>query len=161
MLSYQHIMDTGEFLYPTQNSFRLWVYSEFWLLPQPLETQICSQILVLFSQNVKWMRYLMLLWPSEHCSFHLAQCLWDHQLWHKSVICNGPVHYILLLCFILENWGDNYKERCYEYSHTCFCPNVSLYFSRLNLQQRECSIIRWIYFHLTKRKTAVSVDPAP
>lgn len=46
-------MDTEEFLYSTQNPLMLCVYSECWLLPQPSETQICSEILVLFSENVK------------------------------------------------------------------------------------------------------------
>lgn len=31
-------------------------------------------------------------------------------------------------------------------------------FSRLNVQQGECSIRWWIYFHFPKRKTAVSID---
>lgn len=108
----------------------LCVYSECWLLPQPSETQICSEILVLFSENVKWMVHLMLTESSETCSCHLAQCLWDHHLLHESVI------YLLVemdqfstFCFWVSSWrvGRMVQREVLWVSITCFCPNTSLF----------------------------------
>lgn len=128
-------MDTKEFLYSTQNSLMLCVYSECWLHPQPSEAQICSEILVLFSESVKWTGHLMLTESSETCSCHSAQWLWDHHLLHESVIhLLVQMDQFSTFCFGVSSWrvGRMVQREVLWVFITCFCPNTSLF------QQTEC-----------------------